>query len=278
MWMKLLRRVLFCILLPLLLLFLCLLALLLVLALTVTVGGVALRLDPDLTARPGTCGRCGREPSDRANRTVVSAGTRRSQWLRSGIGLSGRLFRGRHGSRLGDRLCFNGLCVGFDPLIRLNRVLGRGGARPVVAGLGGERSVRLGVLCFSDFVRRFGHFDVVLTGTLGIVRSVSGYLFCGLVPVIGRQLGLRLGLRDILRLATTPTARWRRRSLFQRSLNGRRRVLVTGTPRMPNFNLAVEEVDALVSFLEFVDTTGTYPPQNYEITWYGTVEQEDDPQ
>ena len=53
--------------------------------------------------------------------------------------------------------------------------------------------------------------------------------------------------------------------------------LVTGTPRMPNFNLAVEEVDALVSFLAFVDTTGTYPPQNYEITWYGTVVQEDDP-
>ena len=53
---------------------------------------------------------------------------------------------------------------------------------------------------------------------------------------------------------------------------------MTGTPRMPNFNLPVDDVDALVTYLEFVDSTGTYPPQNYEVTWYGTVEQEDDPQ
>ena len=57
-----------------------------------------------------------------------------------------------------------------------------------------------------------------------------------------------------------------------------RAFLVTGTPRMPNFNLAADEVDALVAYLEFVDSTGTYPPQNYEVTWYGTVVQEDDPQ
>ena len=57
-----------------------------------------------------------------------------------------------------------------------------------------------------------------------------------------------------------------------------RAFLVTGTPRMPNFNLAADEVDALVAYLDFVDTTGTYPPQNYEVTWYGTVVQEDDPQ
>ncbi len=57
-----------------------------------------------------------------------------------------------------------------------------------------------------------------------------------------------------------------------------RAFIMTGTPRMPNFNLPVEDVDALVTYLEFVDSTGTYPPQNYEVTWYGTVEQEDDPQ
>jgi len=57
-----------------------------------------------------------------------------------------------------------------------------------------------------------------------------------------------------------------------------RAFIMTGTARMPNFNLAVGEVDELVAYLEFVDSTGTYPPQNFEVTWYGTVEQEDDPQ
>jgi len=53
--------------------------------------------------------------------------------------------------------------------------------------------------------------------------------------------------------------------------------LMTGTPRMPDFGLDKTEVDALVAFLEFVDETGTYPAQNYQITWYGGVIQEDDP-
>jgi len=57
-----------------------------------------------------------------------------------------------------------------------------------------------------------------------------------------------------------------------------RAFITTGTVAMPNFNLAPDEVDALVTYLEFVDTTGTYPPKNYEITWFGTVVQEDDPQ
>jgi len=56
-----------------------------------------------------------------------------------------------------------------------------------------------------------------------------------------------------------------------------RAFIVTGTPRMPNFNLTEGEVDALVAYLEFVDSTGTYPPQDYEVTWYGTVAQADDP-
>ena len=30
--------------------------------------------------------------------------------------------------------------------------------------------------------------------------------------------------------------------------------------------------------VEFVDQTGTYPPENYDVTWFGTVRQEDDPQ
>jgi len=57
-----------------------------------------------------------------------------------------------------------------------------------------------------------------------------------------------------------------------------RAFIMTGTPRMPNFNLAPDELDALVAYLEFVDQTGTYPPQDYEVTWYGTVKQVDDPQ
>lgn len=54
--------------------------------------------------------------------------------------------------------------------------------------------------------------------------------------------------------------------------------IANGTTQMPNLGLDIEETAALVAYLEFVDTTGTYPPENYEVTWYGTVEQEDDPQ
>lgn len=57
-----------------------------------------------------------------------------------------------------------------------------------------------------------------------------------------------------------------------------RAFLVAGTARMPNFNLSEEEVDALLAYLEFVDSTGTYPPREYELSWYGTVAQADDPQ
>lgn len=57
-----------------------------------------------------------------------------------------------------------------------------------------------------------------------------------------------------------------------------RALLASGTSRMPNFDLNAEEIDALLAFLTFVDKTGTYPPENYEITWFGTVIQEDDPQ
>lgn len=54
--------------------------------------------------------------------------------------------------------------------------------------------------------------------------------------------------------------------------------IANGTTRMPNLGLSTEETDAVVAYLEFVDQTGTYPPQNYEVTWFGTVRQEDDPQ
>ena len=56
-----------------------------------------------------------------------------------------------------------------------------------------------------------------------------------------------------------------------------RAFIAAGTQRMPNFNLSNEETDALVAFLAFVDQTGTYPPENYDLSWTGVVAQEDDP-
>ena len=57
-----------------------------------------------------------------------------------------------------------------------------------------------------------------------------------------------------------------------------RAFIVAGTARMPRFELADDEVDALVAYLEFVDSSGTYPPRDVDVTWYGTVAQADDPQ
>lgn len=56
-----------------------------------------------------------------------------------------------------------------------------------------------------------------------------------------------------------------------------RAFMASGTRAMPDFNLSDEELDALVAYLTFVDKTGTYPPQNYEVKWFGVVTQEDDP-
>lgn len=56
-----------------------------------------------------------------------------------------------------------------------------------------------------------------------------------------------------------------------------RAFLASGTARMPDFDLSPDEVSALVAYLEFVDGTGRYPAQEYEVSWYGTVAQADDP-
>lgn len=53
--------------------------------------------------------------------------------------------------------------------------------------------------------------------------------------------------------------------------------IASGTVAMPNLGLDDQQVEALVAYLEFVDATGTYPAENYEFSWYGTVSQEDDP-
>ena len=57
-----------------------------------------------------------------------------------------------------------------------------------------------------------------------------------------------------------------------------RAFITAGTATMPNLGLASEEIDAVVSYLAFVDKTGTYPPENFDVRWFGTVAQEDDPQ
>ena len=57
-----------------------------------------------------------------------------------------------------------------------------------------------------------------------------------------------------------------------------RAFIAAGTATMPNLGLAADEIDAVVAYLAFVDQTGTYPPENYDVQWYGTVAQEDDPQ
>ena len=56
-----------------------------------------------------------------------------------------------------------------------------------------------------------------------------------------------------------------------------RAFITAGTERMPNFELNIEEVDALLAFLAFVDQTGTYPPTDYDVRWNGSVAQADDP-
>jgi nitric oxide reductase subunit C len=45
-----------------------------------------------------------------------------------------------------------------------------------------------------------------------------------------------------------------------------------GTYRMPNFHLTDEEVEDVVAFLRYVDSSGRYPAENPRTRWYGTVE------
>jgi mono/diheme cytochrome c family protein len=57
-----------------------------------------------------------------------------------------------------------------------------------------------------------------------------------------------------------------------------RAFIASGTATMPNLGLAADEINAVVAYLAFVDKTGTYPPENYDVRWFGVVKQEDDPQ
>ncbi len=50
-----------------------------------------------------------------------------------------------------------------------------------------------------------------------------------------------------------------------------RAFIENGTSKMPDYGLSEGQVDALVRFLEFVDSSWTYPPKHPEISWNGTV-------
>lgn len=54
--------------------------------------------------------------------------------------------------------------------------------------------------------------------------------------------------------------------------------ITSGTASMPDLGLAPDDVADLVAYLTYVDKTGTYPPENYDVQWNGLVSQADDPE
>ena len=50
-----------------------------------------------------------------------------------------------------------------------------------------------------------------------------------------------------------------------------RAFIESGSEKMPDFGLDEAQVDDLVRFLEFVDSSGVYPPRKPKIRWNGTV-------
>lgn len=50
-----------------------------------------------------------------------------------------------------------------------------------------------------------------------------------------------------------------------------RALIQAGTDRMPGFQLEINELNNLIDYLSFVDSTADYSLKNYETTWYGTV-------
>jgi len=50
-----------------------------------------------------------------------------------------------------------------------------------------------------------------------------------------------------------------------------RTFLEKGTAKMPDFNLKENEIRSLIDYLSYVDSTSNYPVRNFDITWYGSV-------
>lgn len=47
----------------------------------------------------------------------------------------------------------------------------------------------------------------------------------------------------------------------------------SGTKAMPNFKLRDDEVKALVALLKYIDASGKFPLREFDITYYGTLEE-----
>ena len=47
--------------------------------------------------------------------------------------------------------------------------------------------------------------------------------------------------------------------------------IVSGTMKMPKFDLSEEEVENLLDYLEYVGQAGDYPITDFKPTWYGDI-------
>jgi nitric oxide reductase subunit C len=47
--------------------------------------------------------------------------------------------------------------------------------------------------------------------------------------------------------------------------------IANGTAKMPNFQFNEADIQALIAFLTYVDSSGTSPPTAFGTTWFGTV-------
>ncbi len=52
-------------------------------------------------------------------------------------------------------------------------------------------------------------------------------------------------------------------------------LMMTGTQRMPNFHLSIDEINSLSEYLIYVDKTGISPVRNFTIEYDGTITQKD---
>ena len=50
-----------------------------------------------------------------------------------------------------------------------------------------------------------------------------------------------------------------------------RSFILSGTQRMPKFDISEQEVNDLIEYLGFVSSTSEYNTEKHEFTWYGTV-------
>ncbi len=54
--------------------------------------------------------------------------------------------------------------------------------------------------------------------------------------------------------------------------NYARAFILSGTNKMPNFNMEKEEIDALIAYLKYIGNSVDYPLNNSSSTWYGMLE------